>query len=131
MLFKELFHLILLIIFLLTYILAYSFVKPFLINRKRKYSTLLLKLTYMLFLAFLLIFVYLFLLFGANRITYHISDIEFFGILLLLFLPNIGILIRRKIKGIRVFYNYLFSVINLVGTYFIILKLAVNNWFLG
>lgn len=131
MFFKELFHLILLIIFLLTYILAYSFVKPFLINRKRKYSTLALKLTYMLFLAFLLVFVYLFLLFGANQITYQISDMEFFGILILLFLPNIGILIRRKIKGIRVFYNYLFSLINLGGTYFIILKLVLNNWFLG
>jgi hypothetical protein len=129
MFFKELLHIVLFIVFLLTYIMAYNYVKPFLINRKRKYSTLSLKLTYLIYLAFLLIFMFLFLLFGANQVEYRITDSVFFGVLLLLFLPNIGILIRRKVKSIRVIYNYIFTVINLSATYYLIAKLIENKWF--
>ena len=130
MFFQQLLHIILLIVFLLTYILAYNYVKPFLINKKRKYSTLSLKLSYLLYLAFLLVFIFLFLLFGADRIEYRISDALFFGVLVLLFLPNIGILLRRTVKNIRVFYNYLFTIINLVATYYLVSKLIQNNWFI-
>jgi len=130
MFFKELLHIILFIVFLLTFIMAYNYVKPFLINRKRKYSTLSLKLSYLIYLIFLLVFVFLFLLFGADKVEYRITDSVFFGVLILLFLPNIGILIRRKIKNVRIIYNYLFSVINIVATYYLILKLSQNNWFI-
>lgn len=130
MFFRELLHIILFIIFLLTFIMAYNYVKPFLINRKRKYSTFSLKLSYLIYLIFLLIFVYLFLLFGAAKVEYRITDSMFFGVLILLFLPNIGILIRRKIKKTRVVYNYLFSGINIAATYYLILKLSQNNWFI-
>ena len=130
MFFKELLHIVLFIVFLLTYIMAYNYVKPFLINRKRKYSTLSLKLTYLIYLAFLLIFMFLFLLFGANQVEYRITDSVFFSVLLLLFLPNIGILIRRKVKNIRVIYNYIFTVINLSATYYLIIKLIENRWFI-
>lgn len=130
MFFRELLHIILFIVFLLTFIMAYNYVKPFRINRKRKYSTLSLKLSYLIYLIFLLVFVFLFLLFGADKVEYRITDSLFFGVLILLFLPNIGILIRRKIKNIRIIYNYLFSVINIVATYYLILKLSQNNWFI-
>ena len=130
MFFRELLHIILFIVFLLTFIMAYNYVKPFLINRKRKYSTLSLKLSYLVYLLFLLIFVFLFLLFGADKVEYKITDSVFFGVLILLFLPNIGILIRRKIKNIRVIYNYLFSAINIVATYYLVMKLSQNNWFI-
>ncbi len=130
MFFQQLLHIILLIVFLLTYILAYNYLNPFLINKKRKYSTLSLKLSYLLYLAFLLAFMFLFLLFGADRVEYRISDALFFGVLFLLFLPNIGILLRRTVKNIRVFYNYLFTVINLLATYYLIHKLIENNWFI-
>lgn len=129
MFFRELLHIILLIVFLLTYILAYHYVKPFLINRKRKYSTLSLKLTYLIYLAFLLVFVFLFLLFGADKVEYRISDSLFFGVLILLFLPNIGILMRRAIKTGRVVYNYIFSLINIGASYYLVFKLIENNWF--
>jgi hypothetical protein len=129
MFFQQLLHIILLIVFLLTYILAYNYLKPFLINKKRKYSTLSLKLSYLVYLAFLLGFMFLFLLFGADRVEYRISDALFFGVLILLFLPNIGVLLRRTVKKFRVFYNYLFSIVNLVATYYLIIKLVENNWF--
>jgi len=130
MLFNELLHILLFIVFLLTYILAYNYVRPFLINRKRMLSTLLFKVTYMVYLLILLLFVYLFLFFGANRVEYRISDLMFFLALLLLFLPNIAILLRRKVKKNRVTYNYTFTVINMMATYFLLLKLVQNNWFI-
>ncbi len=130
MFFKELLHILLFIVFLLTFIMAYNYIKPFLINRKRKYSTLFLKLSYLIYLFLLLVFVFLFLLFGADKVEYRITDSVFFGVLVLLFLPNIGILIRRKIKNIRIVFNYIFSVINIVATYYLILKLSQNNWFI-
>jgi hypothetical protein len=130
MFFQQLLHIILLIVFLLTYILAYNYLNPFLINKKRKYSTLSLKLSYMIYLAFLLAFMFLFLLYGADRVEYQISDALFFGILILLFLPNIGILLRRTVKSLRVLYNYVFTAINLFATYYLIYKLVANNWFI-
>jgi hypothetical protein len=130
MLFNQLLHILLVLVFLLTYILAYNYVKPFRLNRKRMISTLLFKISYMLFLLFLLIFIHLFLLFGANRVEYHISDIMFFLLLILLFLPNIAILIRRKVKRYRILYNYFFSGVNLMASYIILRKLVENNWFM-
>ena len=130
MFFRELLHIILFIVFLLTFIMAYNYLKPFRINRKRKYSTLSLKLSYLIYLIFLLFFVFLFLLFGADKVEYRITDSVFFGVLILLFLPNIGILIRRKIKNIRTIYNYLFTTINIVATYYLLMKLSQNNWFI-
>jgi len=129
MLFNQLLHILLFVIFLLTYILAYNYVRPFLINRKRLLSTILFKATYMVYLLILLLFVYLFLLYGANRLEYHISDLMFFLLLLFLFIPNIAILLRRKIKRGRIFYNYAFTLVNILATYFLLLKLIQNNWF--
>ncbi|MBS3807478.1 MAG: hypothetical protein KGY60_08240 [Bacteroidales bacterium] len=130
MLFNQLLHIVLFVVFLLTYILAYNYVRPFLFNRKRLVSTLLFKVTYMVYLLILLLFVYLFLLFGANRVEYHISDMMFFLALLLLFLPNIAILVRRGIKRYRITYNYLFTFVNILATYFLLIKLMENNWFI-
>jgi len=129
MLFNPLLHVLLFVVFLLTYILAYNYVRPFLINRKRLLSTLLFKITYMVYLLTLLLFVYLFLLFGANRVEYQISDLMFFLLLLFLFVPNIAILLRRKIKKGRIFYNYFFTVMNILATYFLLFKLTQNEWF--
>ncbi len=130
MLFNQLMHILLFVVFLLTYVLAYNYVRPFLINRRRMLSTMLFKVSYMVYLLILLLFVYLFLLFGANRVEYQISDAMFFLALVLLFLPNIAILIRRKVKRGRVLYNYFFTGINLLAAYFLIDKLIQNRWFL-
>jgi len=130
MLFNQLLHIVLFVVFLLTYILAYNYVRPFLINRKRTVSTLLFKVTYMVYLLILLLFVYLFLLFGANRVEYHISDMMFFLALLLLFIPNIAILVRRGVKRHRITYNYFFTIVNIVATYFLLIKLIENRWFI-
>lgn len=132
MLLHQVFYILLFILLVFLYILACLYTKPFLINRKRKYSTLSLKITYLIYLAFLFLFLFFFLIFGADKIEYQMSDALFFAILTFLFLPNIGILLRRSIKKIRarVVYNIIFTTVNLLAVYFIIHKLVENKWFI-
>lgn len=127
----KLFHFIMMIVFLTIYLLAYIIVKPFLLNYKRKISTLSLKLSYLIYLLVLLVSVYLFMFFGPSDIEYQLSNLFFIIMLICLFIPNLGILFRRKFQRKRVFYNYIFSVINLGITYFLIHKLIQHHWFLG
>jgi hypothetical protein len=127
---ETVFHFILMIVFLIIYVLAFIIVKPFLLNYKRLISTISLKITYLIYLAALLICVYLFMFYGPNDIENKLSEIFFFVLLVCLFIPNLGILFRRHIKRRRVLYNYLFSVINLSITIFIIYKLDQFNWFI-
>ncbi len=132
MILQKLLYILMLIVFIFLYILAYIYLKPFLVNRKRKYSTIILKVSYLIYLAVLFLFVFLFLIFGADSIEYKMSDTMFFGILAFLFLPNIGILLRRKIIDIkrRILYNHWFTIINILAGYYLLHKLIENNWFL-
>jgi len=123
-------HFLLMIVFLIIYLLAFIIIKPFLINHKRKISTLLLKISYLIYLLVLLVFVYLFMFFGPADIEYQISNLLFVILLLGLFLPNLGILLRRNFEKYRTEYNYTFSLINVVILTFILIKLIQHNWFL-
>ncbi len=127
---ETVFHFILMIVFLIIYVLAFIIVKPFLLNYKRLVSTISLKISYLIYLAALLICVYLFMFYGPNDIENKLSEIFFFVLLVCLFIPNLGILFRRNIKRQRKLYNYLFSVINLSITIFIIYKLDQFDWFI-
>jgi formate hydrogenlyase subunit 3/multisubunit Na+/H+ antiporter MnhD subunit len=123
-------HFLLMIVFLIIYLLAFIIVKPFLINHKRKISTLLLKISYLIYLLIVLVFVYLFMFFGPADIEYQISNLLFIFLLVGIFLPNFGILLRRKFERHRTEYNYIFSIINLTIAGFIIYKLIQHGWFL-
>ena len=124
------FHFLLMIVFLIIYVLAFIIVKPFLLNYKRLVSTLILKVSYLIYLAALLICVYLFMFYGPSDIENQLSEVFFFALLTFLFIPNLGILFRRNLKKYRKHYNYLFSLINLTITIFIIYKLDQFNWFI-
>jgi len=123
-------HFLLMVVFLIIYLLAFVIVKPFLINHKRKISTLFLKITYLLYLLALLVFVYLFMFFGPADLEYQISNLLFVFLLICLFLPNFGILLRRNFEKYRTEYNIAFSLINCIIVVFIILKLIQHDWFL-
>ncbi len=123
-------HFLLMIVFLIIYLLAFIIVKPFLINHKRKISTLLLKISYLIYLLIVLVFVYLFMFFGPADIEYQISNLLFIFLLVGIFLPNFGILLRRNFERHRTEYNYIFSIINLTIAGFIIYKLIQHGWFL-
>jgi hypothetical protein len=127
---QVIFHFLLMIVFLFIYVLACIIVKPFLFNYKRFVSTLSLKISYLIYLAALLVCVYLFMFYGPNDIENKLSEVFFFTLLICLFIPNLGILFRRNFKKYREHYNYIFSAINLIITFFIIYKLNQFNWFI-
>lgn len=127
---QTIFHFLLLIVFLIIYVLAFIIVKPFLFNHRRLISTLSLKLSYLIYLAILLVCVYLFMFYGPSDIENQLSEVFFFTLLTCLFIPNMGILFRRNFKKYRRFYNYLFSAINLIISFFLIYKLDEYNWFI-
>jgi hypothetical protein len=123
-------QIILVIVFLIIYILAFVVVKPFLLNHKRLISTLSLKITYLIYLGTLLVCMYLFMFYGPSDIEYQVSELAFFGSLICFFIPNLGILFRRHFIKYRNQYNYFFSVFNLVVTIFIVHKLNQQHWFI-
>jgi len=116
--FQFLLHFIFIATFLFVFIIAIIILKPFRIHRKRKVSTIALKLSYLMYLAFFLGFVYLVLFFANNDINTEdimedrTSVIYYIIVLVSFFLPNIGIMIRRKFKEVRGIYNYTVTFMN-------------------
>jgi hypothetical protein len=109
--------------FLLLYLIAIIILKPMRYHVKRKYSTMAMKFSYLVYLAFFLIFTYLFMFYKGGSLYLEDPDdpraIIHFSILLLAFIiPNTGILIRRKIKW-RKEFNIIMSFVNLVFGFFI------------
>ena len=113
-------HFIFIAAFLLIYIIAIIILKPFRIHRKRPMSTIFLKASYLVYLACFLLMAYLILFFSAT--TEPSEDVDEERILNLLtvfsvlafFIPNIGIMIRRRISNWRVTYNYVVSALNML-----------------
>ena len=113
-------HFIFIAAFLLIYIIAIIILKPFRIHRKRPMSTIFLKASYLVYLACFLLMAYLILFFSAT--TEPSEDVDEERILNLLtvlsvlafFIPNIGIMIRRRISNWRVTYNYVVSALNVL-----------------
>jgi len=118
--FQFLLHFIFIATFLFVYIIAIIILKPFRLHRKRKVSTLSLKLSYLIYLAFFLAFVYLVLFFADNEVNTEenmengISTVYYIIVLVSFFIPNIGIMIRRRFNKNRGTYNYLVSAINFI-----------------
>ncbi len=113
-------HFIFIAAFLLIYIIAIIILKPFRIHRKRPMSTIFLKASYLVYLACFLLMAYLILFFSAT--TEPSDDVDEERILNLLtifsvlafFIPNIGIMIRRRISSWRVTYNYVVTALNIL-----------------
>ncbi|HCI56069.1 MAG TPA: hypothetical protein PLN06_05075 [Bacteroidales bacterium] len=100
---------------ILIFSLAYAYLKPHILHKRRPVSTLMLKVSYLLYLLFLLIIVYLsaFVKGGLDKVFY---GVEFFAFLIVLFAPTIGILARKmeQFRKKREQYNYFFTVVNLI-----------------
>ena len=118
--FQFLLHFIFIATFLFVYIIAIIILKPFRLHRKRKVSTVALKLSYLIYLAFFLAFVYLVLFFADNEVDSEenlengTAAIFYVIVLVSFFVPNIGIMIRRRFSKNRGTYNYLVSFLNLL-----------------
>jgi hypothetical protein len=128
-------HFIFIAAFLLILIIAIIILKPFRIHRKRPVSTVFLKLSYLIYLAAFLLMAYLILFFAPgiepeeNMDDERILNVLTVFSILAFFIPNIGIMIRRRIGTWRVSYNYLMSVLNMgfaLGLTWFILDLPWN-----
>jgi hypothetical protein len=93
--------------------IAYAYLKPHQLHKRRAVSTLLLKGSYLLYLLVLLVVVYFSSLVrgGLEKVFY---GIEFFAFLVVLFVPTIGIFARKlgQFSKRRENYNYFFTLVN-------------------
>ena len=105
--------------FSMIFMLAAVFLRPFRVNVKRKNSTYMLKFSYLVYLLVALLFFY-YLVFLKIEIKDKTKELNYLFMVLSLFVPNIGILLRRNFKKYRVIYNYFFSVINLIIIMFLL-----------
>ena len=118
--FQFILYLIFMATFLFIFIIAIIMLKPFRIHHKRKVSTIAIKVSYLIYLAVFLVFIYLVLFFADNSITdeesfeFNTSALYFIIVLLAFFLPNIGIMIRRRFNENRITYNYVMTIINVL-----------------
>lgn len=113
-------HFIFIAAFLLIFIIAIIILKPFRIHRKRPVSTILIKASYLIYLACFLLMAYMILFFSASaEPTEEVDEEKVLNTLTVFsifafFIPNIGIMIRRRIGSWRVTYNYLVTVLNIL-----------------
>jgi len=106
-------HILVLSGFVLLYVLSWILLQPTMIHRKRKVSTLFLKVTYLIYLAVLLGFVY-FLTFYTGNLEEFFTNLHFTLILFSVFIPTVAMFARRKVRKNRSLYNGFFSVLNLI-----------------
>jgi hypothetical protein len=109
-------HILGVIFIIIVFALAYAYLKPHELHKKRLVSTLSLKLSYLLYLLVLLIVVFLSALVkgGLETVFY---GIEFFAFLVVLFVPTIGIFARKlgQFSKKREGYNIFFTIVNILS----------------
>jgi len=115
--FNEILNFILGLIFILIiFSVAFAYLKPQQLHKRRLISTLLLKISYLFYVLVLCIIVYFSALVrgGLDKVFY---GIEFFAFLIVLFAPTIGIFARKLgyFSKKREGYNYFFTIVNLLS----------------
>lgn len=113
-------HFIFISVFVFLVVVSFILLKPFRSHQKRPISTISLKVSYLLFLVAFIILTYLILFFadipdeGSMAGDSVVMTICYIVIMLSFFIPNLGIMLRRKAKKIRTYYNVAFTVINII-----------------
>lgn len=109
-------HILGIVFIIIVFSLAYAYLKPHQLHKRRLVSTLLLKGSYLLYLLILLIVVYLSALVDGGLDKVFIG-VEFFAFLVVLFVPTIGIFARKlgQFSKKREGYNYFFTAVNLLS----------------
>jgi hypothetical protein len=101
------------LLIIIAFSIAYAYLKPHNLHKSRQVSTLLLKVSYLLYLLIIMIVIYVTLL-HKGGIEKVFPDIEFFGFLIVLFAPTIGIFARKlgQFRKKRDNFNYFFTGVN-------------------
>lgn len=125
--FGEIFNHILGVVFIIiVFALAYAYLKPHQLHKRRLVSTLFLKISYLTYLLILLVIIYFSALVkgGLEEVFF---GVEFFAFLVVLFVPTIGIFARKlgQFSKKREGYNYFFSIVNVVSVIAILLMFFI------
>jgi len=123
-----------LMILIFLYLIIFRLLKPFKFHTKRKNSTAALKFSYLCYLVILIFVIYKFIFFD-NRTLFDSNGnmVNFFAIVNLVILligivlPNLGIVIRRKIKN-REPYNIFFTFINIFYFFYFLGLALLSKW---
>ena len=109
-------HILGIVFIIIVFSLAYAYLKPHQLHKRRLLSTLLLKVSYLLYLLILLIIIYLSALVEGGLEKVFVG-VEFFAFLIVLFVPTIGIFARKlgQFAKKREGYNYFFTIINFLS----------------
>jgi hypothetical protein len=131
--FHGVFQTFFLIGYLVLFVVTIIILQPFRYHKRRRKSTIFLKVSYLLYLISFLIFTYL-LLFGPKDLSSKEQPYEtLFNIHFLFFLtstiiPNVGIMIRRRVKKNRIEYNILVALINLLYFFYLSWLCVSHTW---
>ena len=131
--FHGIFKFFFLVGYIILFIVSIIILRPFRVHKRRKVSTMSIKISYLIFLALFLTFTYM-LLFGKKVIDENDQPYDtIFNVYFLIFLtativPNVGIMIRRRIKKNRVEYNIIFTMINLLYSLYLLFLITTGQW---
>jgi hypothetical protein len=122
------------IAFCIIFIVAIVYLRPLRMHKKLKYSTLTLKVSYLVYLLFAMYVAYMFMFYRNKTLFTNMDTVTSSVVYLILglliigyIIPNVGILIRRRVKN-RESYNILLSFVNIGYIAFYLLLLYVTNW---
>jgi hypothetical protein len=119
-------HFIFIATFFFLYIVSIIILRPLRIHRKRPVSTISLKVSYLAYLIVFLVLAYLVLFFSdvpkddQDQSGDSLFNIYYAIVIFSFFIPNIAIMLRRKVDKLRTAYNIIFTAVNL----FVILALS-------
>jgi hypothetical protein len=131
--FHGIFQTFFLIGYCILFIVTVIIIRPLRYHKHRQKSTILLKFSYLFYLVSFLAFTYL-LLFGkkvaaeSEQPYETLFNIHFLFFLTSTIIPNVGIMIRRKIKKNRMEYNLMVSVINLLYFVYLTYLCVSHKW---
>jgi hypothetical protein len=131
--FHSVFQVFFLIGYVLIFVVTIIILRPFRIHRRRMKSTIVLKISYLLYQISFLVFTYL-LLFGNKELAEDeqpydtLFNIHFMLFLTATILPNLGIMIRKRIKRNRIEYNITVTLINIIYFIYLLYLCFSRKW---
>jgi hypothetical protein len=117
-------HLIFIATFIILYVVSIIILKPFRLHQRRPVSTIVLTVSYLLYLLAFLLLAYLVLFYSGvpaaeeeeTTVGKNPFIIYYVAVIIAFFIPNLGIMLRRRFDKYRTKYNIVFIGINLFTT---------------
>lgn len=115
------------------YLISFFILRPFRKHRKRKISTISLKISFLTFLAVFFVFIYLLLFKPRVDVQDPLLYDTIFNIHFIIFatatiVPNVGVMMRQRMKKHRIEYNLIFTMINLLYIFYFLYMLSSGKW---